>query len=138
MKKKEPVRNIMTKNVHYVKIGDGLKRALNLVRKHHVRHLPVVENGHIVGIISSTDLNRLTFSNLFDYQDEADDAILEMLTIQHVMSGKPRVVEAECSIKDVAQIFASESFHSLPVIHDDKLVGIVTTTDIIRYMLQQY
>ncbi|NNK90426.1 MAG: CBS domain-containing protein [Saprospiraceae bacterium] len=138
MKKKEPVSHIMTHNVHSIQVGDGLKRAVDLIHKYHVRHLPVIKNGTIVGMLSSTDLNRLTFSNLFENQESADDAILEMLTIEHVMSGHPTVVSPQHQIREVAEIFADKQFHALPVVEDDKLVGIVTTTDIIKYLLEQY
>jgi CBS domain-containing protein len=64
-----------------------------------------------------------------------------MLNIGQVMSHKPRVVKASDSIREVAEILAIEEFHALPVVdeHDpSKLVGIVTTTDVIKYMLDQY
>lgn len=92
----------------------------------------------LVGIISRTDINRLTFSGLYDDQEDADDAVYEMLTISQVMTHKPKVVKQSDSIKKVAKAFASSEFHALPVVADndkDDLVGIVTTTDVIRHML---
>jgi CBS domain-containing protein len=64
--------------------------------------------------------------------------MLEMLSIPQVMTSKPRSVTSDDSIKDVAEIFVSEDFHALPVVDDGVLKGIVTTTDVIRYMLEQY
>lgn len=138
MIKKEAVDHIMTKNVHSVEVSAGLKIALSIINKHHIRHLPVVEGDNIVGIISSSDLNRLSFGGLYEQEDTADESILEMLSIENVMSHKPRVVTTGTAVQDVAEIFSSESFHSLPVVDDGKLVGIVTTTDVIKYMLSQY
>ena len=138
MKKKEPVEHIMTQNVYSIKIGEGLKKAIDMIHKYHIRHLPVIKDGTIVGMLSSTDLNRLTFSNLFENQENADDVILEMLTIEQVMSGHPTVVSPKHQIREVAAIFADKQFHALPVVDDGKLVGIVTTTDIINYLLDQY
>jgi CBS domain-containing protein len=66
MIKKETVDHIMTLNVHSVEVTAGIKLALSIVKKHHIRHLPVVENGNIVGIISSSDLNRQSFGGLFE------------------------------------------------------------------------
>jgi CBS domain-containing protein len=93
---------------------------------------------HVSGIISATDINRLTFGSLFENQEGADEAVLEMLSIPQVMTSKPRTVNSEDSIKDVAEIFSKEQFHALPVVDGDELKGIVTTTDVIRYMLEQY
>lgn len=141
MKKREPISTIMTKNIHVVQIEDKLTDAQEIVRKYGVRHVPVVHNKNLIGIISKTDLSRLTFSNIFEGQDEADEAVLDMLTLNQVMSHKPRVVKADDSIRHVAEILAVEEFHALPVVDPDdelKLVGIATTTDVIRYLLEQY
>ncbi|MCA0232714.1 MAG: CBS domain-containing protein [Bacteroidetes bacterium] len=138
MKRREPISHIMTKNVATVQVSDDLHDVIDLVKKNHIRHVPVLEGHDVVGIISSTDINRLTFSSLFENQEGADEAILEMLSISQVMTQKPRTVEATLSIKEVAEILASEEYHALPVIENGQLVGIVTTTDVIKYLLEQY
>ncbi|MBX2969114.1 MAG: CBS domain-containing protein [Cyclobacteriaceae bacterium] len=141
MKKREPVSSIMTKHVVAVQLDDTLISANNLIRKHHIRHLPVIHGEQLVGMISKTDLNRLTFSGLFAGEGDADEAVFDMLNISQVMSHKPRAVKESDTIKYVAEILSTEEFHALPVVddHDEsKLVGIVTTTDVIKYMLDNY
>ncbi len=139
MKRKEPVSVIMTKNVHTVNLTDELADVVQTLKKHKIRHIPVVDGRDVVGIISRTDINRLTFGSLFENQDGADEAILSMLSVSQVMSSNPRLVQAATTIREVAEIFANEEFHALPVTDDQgKLVGIVTTTDIIKYLLDQY
>lgn len=138
MKRREPISHIMTKNVLTVKVTDHLHEVIDLIKKNHIRHLPVLDGKEIVGMVSRTDINRLTFSSLFENQEGADEAVLEMLTIPQVMTQKPRTVEASLSIRDVAEILTVEEYHALPVVENGNLVGIVTTTDIIKYMLEQY
>lgn len=138
MKRREPISHIMTQHVTTVNITDDLHDVIDLVHKKHIRHLPVVEGNEVVGIISRTDLNRLTFSSLFENQEGADEAVLEMLSIKQVMTQKPRVVQASQTIREVAEILSSEEYHALPVVEGKNLVGIVTTTDIIKYLLEQY
>lgn len=139
MKRKEPVSVIMTKNVHTVNLSDELADVVQTLKKHKIRHIPVVDGRDVVGIISRTDINRLTFGSLFENQDGADEAILSMLSVSQVMSSNPRLVKATTTIREVAEIFANEEFHALPVTDDHgKLVGIVTTTDIIKYLLDQF
>jgi CBS domain-containing protein len=138
MKKREPVSKIMTTDVYLVQDTDKLQDAVHILRKHKIRHLPVMHGNHLSGIISRTDINRLTFGALFENQEGADEAILEMLSIPQVMTSKPRSVSSHDSIKDVAEIFAKEEYHALPVIDEGVLKGIVTTTDVISYMLEQY
>ena len=138
MKNREPVNNIMTKDVFTVQVNDKLTKVLELFRKHKIRHLPVLSGNKIVGIISRTDINRLTFGALFDNQEGVDEAVLEILSIPQVMTSKPRVVDVDDHIKSIAEIFANEEYHALPVVENDILKGIVTTTDVIKYLLKQY
>jgi predicted transcriptional regulator len=138
MKKREPVSKIMTTDLHVVKETDGLHTVVELLKKHKIRHIPVMKGEVLAGIISRTDVNRLTFGALFDNQEGADEAVLSMLSIPQVMTSHVTSVQAEDSIKDIAEIFASQEFHALPVMENEKLVGIVTTTDLIKYMLEQY
>lgn len=138
MKKREPIQNIMTKHVIAVHTKDSLKDVVAALKKHKIRHLPVLDGSQVVGIISRTDINRLTFGALFENQEGSDEAVLEMLSIPQVMTSKPRTVPSDMSIREVAEIFASEDYHALPVVDGNTLQGIVTTTDVIKYMLEQY
>lgn len=138
MKKREPISSIMTTKVVAVQEQDKLQDVMDIFRKHKIRHLPVLSGKKIAGIISRTDINRLTFGALFDNQEGADEAVLEILSIPQVMTNKPKMVSPNDSIRDVAEIFANEEFHALPVVEGEELKGIVTTTDIIKYMLEQY
>jgi CBS domain-containing protein len=98
----------------------------------------VVAENRVVGMISRTDIDRLSFGGLFDNQEDADEALDEILTVPQVMTSKPRVVSPQASIKEVAEIFTQEDYHALPVVEEGQLKGIVTTTDVIKYMLSNY
>jgi CBS domain-containing protein len=139
MKKKEPITTIMSSNLHNVHIDDKLIDVNQLMRKFSIRHVPVLKNKQLVGIISKTDINRLAFSEYIEGEENADVMIFDMLSIEQVMTSKPRVVNESATIYEVAKILSEEEFHALPVIdNNDQLVGIVTTTDVIRYLLDQY
>jgi CBS domain-containing protein len=138
MKKREPISHIMTKSVVTVNQNDDLKEVVTKLKSNSIRHIPVVNGKEVIGIISRTDINRLTFGALFDGQDGADEAILDMLTISQIMTSKPKTVSSDTAIKDLAEIFVKEEFHALPVVDNGVLKGIVTTTDVIRYLLEQY
>ena len=138
MKKREPVSHIMTKDVISVAENDTLDKVVAIFRKKSIRHLPVKKGGKITGMISRNDINRLTFGALFDNQEGADEAILQMLTIPQVMTADLRTIGSNTPVKEVAEIFSTAEYHSLPVVDDEELKGIVTTTDVIKYMLDQY
>ena len=134
----EPVAVIMTREVHAVEVGRSLREAEKLMKKHHVRHMPVVKGEELVGMLSLNDLLRLSFVDSYGYEEEEniDTAIYQMLNIEQVMVAHPKTVEVTDTIRKVAQIFVAEEFHALPVIEGKKLVGIVTTTDVIRFLLE--
>ena len=138
MKKREPISHIMTKTVVTVNQNDDLRKVVEKLKSNSIRHIPVVNGKEVVGIISRTDVNRLTFGALFEGQEGIDEAILDMLTIPQVMTSKPKTLSSETIIKDLASTFVKEEFHALPVVDNGELKGIVTTTDVIKYFLEQY
>jgi CBS domain-containing protein len=137
MKLDKRVAEVMTKNVVAIERDQPLFKIVELFRKNKVRHIPVLGDKNVVGIISRTDINRLTFGALFESSDSQEETILEFLTIPQVMSSNPKVVNANEPLKKVAEIFAHEEFHALPVVEEGKLVGIITTTDVIRMLLEE-
>jgi CBS domain-containing protein len=69
MKKRESVRHIMAHNPIVLYLTDGLSQAEKLFKKHRVRHLPVVSGAKIVGMLSMTDLARISFVDSYDPHD---------------------------------------------------------------------
>lgn len=139
MKQKVPVSTIMTKHVIKLNLSDDLTKAEHLFKKHHIRHIPVVNGNKIVGMLSYTDLLRISFADAV-YEDETDIdvTVYNMFSVEQVMARNLVKVSPETTIKEVAEILASKEFHALPVVEDELLVGIVTTTDLIKYLIDQY
>lgn len=139
MKKREPIRNIMTPNPIVLHLNDGLSQAEILFRKHKMRHLPVVKGEKAVGIISMTDLARISFVDSYDPADfNVDTSVYELFSLEQIMVRNPKCIHPNDTVKDAAEHFLSAEYHALPVVENDKLVGIVTTTDLIQYLLEQY
>jgi len=139
MKQKVPVSSIMTKEVVKLNLSDDLTKAEKLFKKHHIRHIPVVNGNKIVGMLSYTDLLRISFADAVDDDEmEIDVTVYNMFSVEQVMARKLVVVSPETTIKEVAEILSTREFHALPVVEDELLVGIVTTTDLIKYLIDQY
>ena len=129
----------MTQEVHTVNVNNSLQEANGIFNKYNIRHIPVVNGEKLIGILSHTDILRISFGNTFGNEQEGtDEAIFNMLSINQVMKHSPQTVSSEDTLKEAAQILAEKEFHALPVTDDGKLVGIITTTDIINYFLDQY
>lgn len=139
MIRKAPVTTIMTENVITLKKSDSLETAEKLFKKHHIRHIPVVRGDVIIGMLSYTDLLRISFADsVYDDDDHVDSIVYNMFSIEQVMAKKIVSVSSSSSIKEVAEILAKSEFHALPVVDKNILVGIVTTTDLINYLLKQF
>jgi len=139
MKKREPVSQIMTKSVISVnKDTHSLRDVKSIFHKENIRHLPVNDGQKIIGIISKNDLMRLSFGSMFDNQENADEAVLDMLSIDQVMTHNPQTADSSTEIREIAQMLIEGGFHSLPIVDDGDTVGIVTSTDIMKYFLDQY
>ncbi|MGB5652511.1 MAG: CBS domain-containing protein [Robiginitalea sp.] len=119
---------------------DSLEKAEHLFKKHKIRHIPVIEGRNkIVGMLSLTDLLRISFADgAYEEEDDIESVVYEMFTLSQVMAKKIKSVTPQTSIKEVAELLASREFHAVPVVDEGDLVGIVTTTDLIKYLLKQY
>lgn len=139
MKQQVPVSTIMTTSIIKLNITDTLTKAETFFKKNHIRHIPVVNSNKIVGMLSYTDLLRISFADAVDEDDTIiDSTVYNMFSVEQVMSKNLISVSPETTIKEAAEILATREFHALPVCKGDLLVGIVTTTDLIKYLLEQY
>lgn len=139
MKRGTPISAIMTKDVITLNTTDSLETAERLFKKNNIRHIPVVKDKVIIGMLSYTDLLRISFADAVDETEEyVDTVVYNMFSIEQVMAKNLVSVNSRTTIKEVAQLLASKEFHALPVVDDNKLVGIVTTTDLINFLLTQF
>ena len=139
MKRLEPVSKIMSKDLITLGLSDNLYTAEKLFKESHIRHIPVVEDEHIIGMLSLSDLKRISFLDAYDANEvQIDNAIYNMLSIEQIMVKNSIRVDVNTTIKSVAEILSKNEFHALPIVDDNILVGIVTTTDLLKYLLDQY
>ncbi|CAA0154800.1 CBS domain-containing protein [Tenacibaculum maritimum] len=139
MKKRIPISVIMTKDVVTLNTTDDLMTAEKLFKENSIRHIPVVRGSEIIGMLSYTDLLRISFADAIDENEaDVDTVVYNMFTIEQVMAKNLVTINSNATIKEVAEILSKKEFHALPVVDDSKLVGIVTTTDLIYYLLEQF
>lgn len=128
----------MTKNLVMLKVDDELSHAESLFKKNKIRHIPIVENGEIIGMLSFTDLLRISFVDAVD--DDAEDVnaeVYNLFTMRQVMTKNVVTITADTTIKQAATMFLESEFHALPVVENGKITGIVTTTDLLRYFISE-
>lgn len=138
MKHRVPVSQIMTKDVVKLTTKNTLFDAEKLFKEHNIRHLPVVSGNQLIGILSYSDLLRISFSELSDNKEKVDTTVYNAYTIEQVMAKNPVGVSPDQTVRDVTEILSKQSFHSLPVVENGELKGVITTTDLLKYFLEQY
>jgi len=126
------VRDIMQTGVVTVSAGDTLSTVEDIMTLGHVRHMPVVRGGALVGVVSERDLLRASLSNLTGFRREEHRAFLHVVEIARVMSTPPIVIAPDARIGLAARLMAENAIGCLPVVEDGKLVGLVTETDVLR------
>lgn len=139
MKRNEPVSKIMSHQVATVHHGDPVSKVRQIVKERGIHHIPVVNGDQLVGIISASDVLRVSFGDVFAADERAVDATLDhSLTLEDIMAKSPVSLQENATIREAAEILARGEFHAIPIVHGTKLVGIVTSTDLIKYLLDQF
>ncbi|WP_196892339.1 CBS domain-containing protein [Aureivirga marina] len=141
MKKREAVSKIMSTDLITINLSNTLVDAERLFKENSIRHIPVVSGDNLIGILSLTDLMRISFVDAYNEENgeaAVDTAVYNMLTVEQVMVKNLVKVDVNTTIKEVAEILSENEFHALPVMNGNKIAGIVTTTDLLRYLLEQY
>ncbi len=126
-----PVSTIMTKNIISVDRYASLKLVKDSMGKHKFHHMPVTEGGEIIGLISKSDL--LWFEQGFkNGRDKFDDYKLKSYKAFQIMTKKLATMQHDEKINVALEIFNANLFHAIPILNGEKLVGILTTYDIIK------
>lgn len=115
------VNDWMVRSVITIEPDARVKDALMLMKKHSVRHLPVVENGVFVGLLTSGDVKQAILA-----------CMLETMKVREVMLSAPYTIRRENTLEDAARLIYEKNIGCLPVIEDGKVQGILTVNDILK------
>lgn len=120
------IRRFMTVAPHAITTRHTLAEAHQAMRERGVRHLPVVDDGQLKGVVSQRDLYLLeTLRGV--------DAAREM--VEEAMSSEPYVVAPDAALEEVAEAMATQKHGSALVVEEATLVGIFTTTDALKALV---
>jgi CBS domain-containing membrane protein len=128
------VREIMMGSPVTLKPDDTLDLANDIISLGRIRHIPVVDGGKLIGIISERDLIGAAANRIFGLKQKSKSALLKSVLIKDVMRKRVVTMEPDTPIKDVAHMMAYKKIGCVPVIESGALVGLVTTTDVLRYV----
>ncbi len=131
------LKEIANDQVITLDLGDPIDRAIVLMEKHNIHHLPVVDEENVVGIVSDRDL--LTAVGWLLSHDRVTGvegpAFVGPTNVADAMSSPVQLLSPEDPIEEAARLMVNEKIGAVPLSEDNRLVGIVAETDILRCYL---
>lgn len=125
---------VMTKNVVYANPEQNLLDIKHIYeKKHWHHHIPIIENEKLVGMVSLIDF----MYNIAGAGINDNHKVYTELKVKDIMTKNPFYLTTSHTVEDVAKILALGHYHAVPILENDKLVGIVSTADIIAYYLKR-
>ncbi len=128
------VRDIMSAEVTTLGRNDTLLLAKDIMNLGRIRHFPVVEDDELVGVVSQRDLYRASLGTVMQYGEKAQRAFLESVVVKEVMVD-PISIRPDATVGDAARLMMEHKIGCLPVLENDRLVGIVTETDMLQVVV---
>ena len=127
------VKELMSTKLTTVSPNDKLDRVFFLYNFENLRHLPVLEKNKLVGIISDRDLKKILGpKKTFVEKPDGTSVRLSTRRVKNIMRRNVTTIEPEQRAADAAAIMAKKKIGALPVVHKNKLVGIISATDILK------
>ena len=127
----------MKRNPVFVDEADSMKKAMDLLKEHEIRHLPVLKDGDkLVGILSERDIKQASPSPATALEIREIYYLLDKIKVKQIMTRRPYTVSSSAPIEEAALIIREKKIGCLPVVDDGKLVGILTETDIIDSFIE--
>lgn len=129
------VRDYMMSALTTIPKDSSLLDAAMTMRRSSIRHLPIVDGDHLVGIITERDVLRCSPSLLSEITQDEYNAIFENTPIAKVMTRDPISVQPESSIRDAVALMMDRKMGCLPVVENGRLVGILTRSDLLSVLM---
>jgi CBS domain-containing protein len=135
---KTTVRDIMTSPAIVITPDTSVPIASALMKEHGIRHLPVVENGRLVGIVSRGDLREASISASANADTYEFNFLLNRLTVGRLMTRKVLTTTADAPVVHAAELMTERKIAGLPVVEPDGfVVGIVTESDLLKLLVRK-
>jgi len=127
---------IMNRDLVTVDKQASLRRARRILDQHRIRHLLVVDEKRLVGIVTDRDLRQAAPSSKSPLTISERQEFMDELKVLEVMSRKLITASPTTTIREAAKVMVSEKIGCLPVVDGNQLVGIVTQTDLLEMLVR--
>jgi len=130
--RKVGVHKVMTQDVIAASPNNKFSQVFQFFSERNINHIPVCENGALLGIISNKDMMREVYKHVVVEKNTDMNLLDEKLKLSDIMSKNPISVDANQSLYDVREMFYKTPFNCLPVTFNGKIVGIITPKDFVK------
>jgi acetoin utilization protein AcuB len=129
------VADWMTESVLAVETFDSISIARQLMAKHRINQLPVLDNEVLVGIVTDRDLRDAYPTSMMINRGKEIDRFVDSVTVEEVMSHDVFTVGPDTPLKEAVGLLRRHRIGALPVLKNKKVVGIITRSDILDFVL---
>jgi predicted transcriptional regulator len=129
------IKDIMSSNIFYIDINDSIEKAEALMTEENSRHIPVVENNKLVGILTHKKIIEYKLRELYDNTEGESAYDVKILDFEKLIKRDPTVIYPEDSLKKVVEIMIKKEIDYIPVVDWDKnLLGSISFIDILLFV----
>jgi len=128
------VKDVMTPQVETIGRNDDLLMVDELMGRRHLRHLPVIDNNQVVGIVTQRDLFKAAMSSAMGYGEKAQHQFLHSVRVKEIMVYPVITVTSDTDLQEAVRVIMEKGIGCLPVVDGTQLVGMVTKTDLLKYL----
>jgi len=138
MIKLDTISKIMTTTLHTVGANVNFLEVKEVFDRFPIRHVLVVDGDKLLGMISRTDFMRITYGASLSEKgdDEINQLIYETVSAKEAMTKNLVTITSKSTIEEAARMLKRNALHALPVVDNGKLKGIITTTDLLGYLIK--
>jgi acetoin utilization protein AcuB len=138
--KKSTTRNVrvadwMSEGVLAVETFDSIAIARQLMAKHRINQLPVLDNDNLVGIVTDRDIRDAYPTSMMINRGKEIDRFADKITVEEVMTHDIFVVRPQTALSTAVGLLRRHRIGSLPVVENKRLVGIITRSDVLDFVL---
>ena len=129
------VKDIMTEKLVTIEPDEPIIQAIQAMDDGGFRRLHVLKAGHLIGIITDRDIRKALNSPMVFHEKTYDDYLLREIRVGSCMTREPLTVSPQADIVDAAALMEQEKIGGLPVMNGNRLVGIITVSDLVDYLI---
>jgi CBS domain-containing membrane protein len=132
------VKDLMSTDLFTLSMDDNLKTLEDMMKWRAIRHIPVVdEEKRVVGLVTHRDLLKYSISGFANVAEDEKEALNRSIPVSSIMKTNIQSVPPELTLQDAAKLMLKYKFGCLPIVENEKLIGIITEADFMKFFVER-